>query len=285
MFIKLVFFNFVLIAQALAANVVTTLPEFKWIAEALLPEAKTLTLLQGNEDPHFVDATPAFIFKVAKADVLIMNGMQLEIGWLPNVIQLSGNAKVQVGATGLCDASLKVKKIQVIENYNRSMGDVHPMGNPHYTLSPLQMMEVVDTIADCLGSLGDKKNIAQKAKVLKERLQEISKLLTEKLKDRRVYVYHREFQYLASDYKLNVLQSLEEVPGVLPSATFLSHMATKAQEDKPLVVLAAMTSPEKILVKFKELSKISYVKLRLHPKEDQDYLDFMKEFLNKITHD
>src|SRR5690348_15474173 len=90
------------------------------------------SLAKGDQDPHFVDAKPTFIFKLQKADVLIAVGRELEIGWLPPLIQQSRNAKIQVGAPGYLDASLGAEILEIPNgNVTRAMGDVHPMGNPH----------------------------------------------------------------------------------------------------------------------------------------------------------
>ena len=96
------------------------MPEFKWVVKELAPEVETLSLLDGNEDPHFIDATPSFIFKVAKARLLIRNGLELEDAWLEKVIEQAGNN--QISKTGNCNASKNISPIGTIEKYDRSMG-------------------------------------------------------------------------------------------------------------------------------------------------------------------
>ena len=92
---------------------------------------------RGYQDPHFVEAKPSFILKLAKADLLVVVGRELEIGWLPPLIQQCRNAKIQVGADGYLDASLTAKILDIpTGQITRAMGDVHPLGNPHYWLDP-----------------------------------------------------------------------------------------------------------------------------------------------------
>src|SRR5258705_4683235 len=94
-------------------------------------------IARGYQDPHFVEAKPSFILKLQKADVLVVVGRELEIGWLPPLIQQSRNSKIQPGAEGYLDASLTTEILEVpTGQVTRAMGDVHPLGNPHYWLDP-----------------------------------------------------------------------------------------------------------------------------------------------------
>jgi zinc/manganese transport system substrate-binding protein len=100
------------------------------------------SLLRGTEDPHFVDARPDYVAKVIRADIVCFVGLDLEVGWLPKVLAKSGRREIQSGGQGYCDAS---RRIEVLEKVNggadRSQGDVHPGGNPHYWLSPVAMAQ------------------------------------------------------------------------------------------------------------------------------------------------
>jgi len=260
--------------------VVTTLPEFAWATKILIKDIDAESLLAGGEDPHFVDASPGFIFKVAKADIIILNGLKLEVGWLPKVLEMSGKKSVQPGGSGYCDASTNVKKIEALESYDRSMGDIHPEGNPHYTVSIPRMIESISSIKDCLEINGfDKKTLNKNYQVISKILQEKFESLKNQIKSKNYYVYHREFNYLEKDFGMKFLKSLEKVPGVLPSAAFLARMAIAAKKDKPVLVLAGSTSPKKTLEKFKELSSIDYRLIPLHPKRNESYLDFLDKLV------
>lgn len=264
----------------LNAQVVTTLPEFAWVVKKLAPSLKVNSLLNGSEDPHFVDATPSFIFKVAKAKLLIRNGLQLEDAWLNKVLELSGNAVVQ--NKGNCNAGRDIKPLEILKNYDRSMGDVHAVGNPHYSLSPKRMMVVVKTIKNCLALNFKKlKKIEKNYSSLMKSLKELSSKF--KISKRPYYVYHREFSYLKNDYGLSILESLERTPGVLPSASYLMKMTKKAKKHQPKFVLASINSSIKILNKFKELSGVNYKLFRLHPKPDEDYIQFIEKNIMELN--
>src|SRR6476646_8233524 len=119
-------------------NVVATTEDLAAIAREIGGDRLTVeAIARGYQDPHFVEAKPSFILKLQKADVLIVVGRELEIGWLPPLIQQSRNGKVQVGAPGYLDASLHASILELpTGQITRAMGDVHPQGNPHYWLDP-----------------------------------------------------------------------------------------------------------------------------------------------------
>src|SRR4029453_10139477 len=112
------------------------------------------SIAKGYQDPHFVEAKPSFILKLHSADLLIVVGRELEIGWLPPLITQSRNAKIQVGAPGYLDASLTAKILEIpTGQVTRAMGDVHPMGNPHYWLDPENGRRVAQAIQNKLTEL------------------------------------------------------------------------------------------------------------------------------------
>ena len=127
-------------ASAAAMRVVTTTEDLASLArEVGGDKVVVVALAKGYQDPHFVDPKPSFILEISRADVLIVVGRELEIGWLPPLLSNSRNAKVQVGGNGYLDASQNVKILEIpTGQITRAMGDVHPQGNPHYWLDPEQ---------------------------------------------------------------------------------------------------------------------------------------------------
>src|SRR5512136_2827118 len=112
------------------------------------------SIAKGYQDPHFVEAKPSFILKLQKADLLIVVGRDLEIGWLPPLVQQSRNARIQPGAEGYLDASQGVRILEIpTGQITRAMGDVHPQGNPHYWLDPENGRIIARTIGDKLSQL------------------------------------------------------------------------------------------------------------------------------------
>src|SRR5437870_5199653 len=117
-------------------------------------KVKVESVARGYQDPHFVEAKPSFLLKLQKADLLVLVGLQLEIGWLPPLITQSRNPRIQVNAAGYLDASQAAEILEIpTGEITRAMGDVHPLGNPHYWLDPENGRRVAKAIADKFGEL------------------------------------------------------------------------------------------------------------------------------------
>src|ERR1044071_7961674 len=119
-------------------NVITTTQDLASLAAEVGGDRITVdSIAKGYQDPHFVEPKPSFLLNLRKADLLVVVGLQLEIGWLPPLITQSGNAKIQVGNPGYMDMSQFCEILEIpTTQVTRAMGDVHPLGNPHYWLNP-----------------------------------------------------------------------------------------------------------------------------------------------------
>jgi zinc/manganese transport system substrate-binding protein len=257
-------------AKADALKVITSTSDLAWaVREIGGSHVDVTSLLRGTENPHYVDAVPEFIRLAAEAKAAFVIGLDLEIGWMPKVLARSGNAQVQPGGKGYAEVG---KAIKIMEKptgpVDRSMGDVHPSGNPHFWLSPDRFAEAATPIADTLSSL-DPAHAADYAAGLKKfqakmasiRQREAAKLapLRGKLKAPELLEYHKEFTYFLDTYALKSLGSIEEKPGVAPSAGRLAEVAGNAKAAGVKVVLAADTAPKKTMEQFKELSQLPVV--------------------------
>src|SRR5438876_10501215 len=119
-------------------NVVATLPDFGSLAREIGGDKVNVTVLaKPTEDPHFVDARPSFVVSMRNADVLIDGGAELEIGWLPPLVQNARNPKIEIGKPGRIQASQGIRLMNVPANVTRAAGDVHALGNPHFTVDPI----------------------------------------------------------------------------------------------------------------------------------------------------
>src|SRR5947207_15968330 len=136
-------------------NVATTTEDLAAIGREVGGDRITIeSIARGYQDPHFVEAKPSFILKLQKADVLVLVGRELEIGWLPPLIQQSRNSKIQPGADGYVDASLQASILEVpTGQVTRAMGDVHPLGNPHYWMDPENGKRIAKEVADKFSQL------------------------------------------------------------------------------------------------------------------------------------
>src|SRR5213596_2854047 len=142
-------------AGAKKLNVVTSTTDMAALAQEVGGDHINVeSIARGYQDPHFVEAKPSFLLKLRQADLLISVGLQLEIGWLPPLITQSGNPKIQVGAPGYLDASQFAEILEIpTGTVTRAMGDVHPLGNPHYWLDPDNGRRIARAIADKLSEL------------------------------------------------------------------------------------------------------------------------------------
>src|ERR1700675_3360496 len=181
-------------------NVVRVTQELGSIDEEVGGDRITVdSIAKGYQDPHFVEAKPSFLLKLRQADLLIVVGLQLEIGWLPPLITQSGNARVQVGANGYLDASQFAEILDIpTGTVTRAMGDVHPLGNPHYWLDPDNGRRIAKGIAAKLGEM-DPPDSAY----FQQRYQDFDKRLTvaeqkwdlemKPYRGRKVVTYHNSF--------------------------------------------------------------------------------------------
>jgi zinc/manganese transport system substrate-binding protein len=186
-------------------------------------KVKVESIARGYQDPHFVEAKPSFILKLAKADLLIVVGRELEIGWLPPLIQQSRNARIQVGADGYLDASLTVKILEIpTGQITRAMGDVHPLGNPHYWLDPGNGRRIAKAIADKLSRMdpANAATFASRYADFDKRLAEAEKRWDATMapyKGLKVVTYHRSWPNFVDRFSLDVIGYVEPRPGIPPS--------------------------------------------------------------------
>ncbi len=180
-------------------------------------------IARGYQDPHFVEAKPSFILKLQKADLLIVVGRELEIGWLPPLIQQSRNSRIQAGANGYLDASLTASILEIpTGQITRAMGDVHPQGNPHYWLDPENGKRVAKAIAEKLSELrpNDKATFDQRLADFSSRLDAADKRWLDQMapyKGTKVITYHRSFPNFAERFGLVIVGYVEPRPGIPPT--------------------------------------------------------------------
>jgi len=186
-------------------------------------QVKVESIARGYQDPHFVEAKPSFILKLAKTDLLVVVGRELEIGWLPPLIQQSRNAKIQPGAAGYLDASLTAKILEIpTGQITRAMGDVHPLGNPHYWLDPGNGRHIAKAVADKLSRVApaDAAYFASRYADFDKRLADAEKrwdALMAPYKGLKVVTYHRSWANLTDRFGLDVIGYVEPRPGIPPS--------------------------------------------------------------------
>jgi ABC-type Zn uptake system ZnuABC Zn-binding protein ZnuA len=205
-------------------NVITTTEDLAAIAREVGGDHITVeAVARGYQDPHFVEAKPSFILKLQKADLLVAVGRDLEVGWLPPLIQQSRNAKIQIGAAGYLDASLRASILDVPTGpVTRAMGDVHPLGNPHYWLDPENGKKIAQAIAEKLSQLrpSDQAYFAARRADFSGRVDAAARRWLETMasfKGTKVVTYHNSFPNFAERFGLNVIGYIEPRAGIPPT--------------------------------------------------------------------
>jgi ABC-type Zn uptake system ZnuABC Zn-binding protein ZnuA len=214
-------------------QVVATTPDFASIARAVGGDRVEVTALaRPTEDPHFVDAKPSYILRLNKADMLIEGGAALEAGWLPPLLDSARNPRIALGTPGRVVASQGISLLEVPAVLDRSMGDVHPYGNPHYLLDPVNAETVAQTIADALCGVdhehcdGYADRARQFRAAIDAKLPQWQSALSA-ARGQKVVTYHKDFDYLARRFGLDVVDTLEPKPGIPPSPTHLTELIPK----------------------------------------------------------
>ena len=201
------------------------------------------SIARGYQDPHFVEAKPSFLLKLRKADLLIVVGLELEIGWLPPLITQSSNPKIQVGAPGYLDASRFAKILEIpTGQVTRAEGDVHPLGNPHYWLDPENGLRIARGIADKLSEMrpNDAGYFAQRYVDFEQRLKKADQQWLEQMKPyagRKIVTYHRSWPNFAEHFGLNVIGYVEPRPGIPPSPQHTVELFGQMKRDGVKVIV------------------------------------------------
>jgi len=228
-------------------NVMTTTEDLASIAREVGGDRVAVeSLAKGYQDPHFVEAKPSFILKLQKADLLVAVGRELEIGWLPPLINQSRNAKIQPGGSGYLDASLSAQILELPQGQiTRAMGDVHPLGNPHYWLDPENGKRIAKAMADAFSGLrpGDRSYFEQRLSGFAGRLGEAEKRWLAAMapyKGTKVVTYHRSFPNFAERFGLEIVGYVEPRPGIPPTP---QHTLDLIGEMKRLNVKLVLVEP------------------------------------------
>jgi zinc/manganese transport system substrate-binding protein len=225
-------------------NVMTTTEDLASIAREVGGDRITVeAIARGYQDPHFVEAKPSFILKLQKANLLIVIGLELEIGWLPPLIQQSRNGKIQQGAEGYLDASQGVQKLEIpTGQITRAMGDVHPLGNPHYWMDPENGKRIAKEMVDAFDRLrpGDRAYFDQRLADFDSRLDAAEKRWMATMapyKGTKVVTYHRSFPNFAERFGLEIIGYVEPRPGIPPTPQHTLDLINEMKRQKVKVVL------------------------------------------------
>jgi zinc/manganese transport system substrate-binding protein len=200
-------------------------------------------IARGALDAHYIEAKPSFMVKLNKANLLVSNGLSLEEGWLPSLIQGSRNPDVHEGQKGNLDLGKFISPLEVPKGkVSRAEGDVHPGGNPHYTLDPQRIIDVSDKIAERLSELDPAnkdyfKNETQKFKDQLSAKMVYWKIRLNKISDKRVITYHDSLRYFLHRFGFTSAAFIEPKPGIPPSAKHLADLVELIKREHIKIVL------------------------------------------------
>jgi len=227
-----------------ALKVITTTSDLASIAAEVGGDKITVDSIgKGYQDPHFVEAKPSFVIKLNSADLLIAVGRELEIGWLPPLVNQARNAKVQTGGAGYLDASQTVRILDIpTGQLTRAMGDVHPSGNPHYWLDPENGKRIAKAIADKLGAMD-----AANAAYFQQREADFERRLTAAdarwkaalapYKGAKVVTYHRSWPNFIDHFGFDVIGYVEPKPGIPPSPSHTIDLIAEMKRQNVKIIL------------------------------------------------
>jgi ABC-type Zn uptake system ZnuABC Zn-binding protein ZnuA len=225
-------------------KVVTTIQDLASLTKEVGGDRVDVTsIARGYQDPHFVEPKPSFLFLLRNAELLEAVGLELEIGWLPPLLDQSRNPNIRPGTKGYLDVSHGVEILDRPTVVNRSMGDVHPLGNPHFWLDPANAVRIAIQIEQKLAELrpADAPYFAQRLNAFKIRINDANKrwlAVMAPYRGAKVVTYHRSWPNFAKHFGLDVVDYVEPKPGVPPSPshTFELINLMKAQHVKAILM-------------------------------------------------
>jgi len=274
-------------------NVVATLPDLGSVAQEVGGDRiKATSLARGSEDPHFVDARPSYIAVLNKADLLIYGGAELEMGWLPPLVNNARNGKILPGAPGNLNAAIGVHLLDIpVGPVDRSQGDVHPGGNPHYMLDPLNAKIVATSIAEKLAMLDSpnaesyRTNARRFGERLDKKLTEWSKKM-ESLRGTKVVTYHKSLDHFLERFGLVLTGTIEPKPGIEPSPTHINALIPRMKQEGVKLMLI---EPNRAKKTPNYVAQATGAKLVFAPqmvggdKESSDYFGLIDHLVNLVT--
>jgi len=219
-------------------QVAVAYPYIEQLTYEIAKDRVDITLLsRGAWDPHFVVPKPSLIAGLRNADLLIVNGASLEIGWMPPLVNNANNAKIRPNAKGYLDLSQYIKLQDIPKSVNRSMGHVHEEGNPHFVLDPHNIIQLAEVVMLKLSLLdGSNKAFYQKNfKTFKAHWQKKLKVYDKKMrkcKGMMVVQYHELFNYFLRRYDIQSLDNLEPLPGISPSTKHTMELINNIPKNK-----------------------------------------------------
>jgi zinc/manganese transport system substrate-binding protein len=228
-------------------TIVASVSDLASLAEAIGGDrVEVKTLAKGYMDPHYLEAKPSYARLMRKADLLLFIGLELEVGWLPRLIDTARNPKLRPGSEHLLEAATVIDEILEVPagGIDRSQGDIHPFGNPHIMLDPRNALSVAEAIAERLGRLDPEGQAVYEERLLHFRahLEANIEQWEEKagaLRGIPVVAYHKQWEYLADWLGLDLVNYIENRPGIPPSPRHIESLLSMMKDREVRLVIGA----------------------------------------------
>jgi len=285
--------SWTLVAPAHATlNVVATTADLAALAADVGGEQVSVrTLSSADEDPHYVDPRPSLVLALARADLLLLNGVELEVGWLPPLLVNARNADIQVGGPGHFDASRHVRLLETNAIADRAMGDIHPGGNPHFLFDPRAGARVAMVLSDQLAAIDPPRAALYRAnakRVSSELLamaeQETRRFAGLSADQRRVVTYHRSLVYMLDWLGIERPINIEPKPGVSPSPGHVAKVLATMRSQRIGTILQERFYPTKTSETLARMTKSKVVILAggTNIADGQRYVDRMRLMAQEV---
>lgn len=264
-------------------RIVASTPSLASIAQRIGGDrVRAEAICQPDQDPHFVEVKPSYVMRVRKALMIVKIGLELD-PWMDALVEQAGNRSVLKGRPGHVDASLGIQALDVPVVVDRSQGDVHPFGNPHYWLDPANGGRIAQTLCDALcdvdpeGAGAYRKNLDAFQKTLNEKLRAWEERL-EPCRGCCLITYHRSWSYFMNRFGLKVPIELEPKPGLPPSAAHLESVVRTAKASSACCIVQEPFQPEKPGRFVSEKAGIPLLVLHTEPAPDEGIADYLALF-------
>ncbi|NOX28005.1 MAG: zinc ABC transporter solute-binding protein [Gammaproteobacteria bacterium] len=218
-------------------------PEWGALVEELAGDKVTIFVATtAQQDPHHIEARPSLIAKMRRADIAVCTGAELEVGWLPLLLRISGNKKIQANQPGYFEATSQIETLDKPEKLDRSLGDVHASGNPHVHLGPYKLLTIAESLKDRFVKIDSSQThyYEQRFNDFKQRWLAAILLWEQRakpIKNSQAIVYHKNWAYLFDWLHIRRVAELEPIPGVPPSAAHLAKLKQQFAPSPPNFIL------------------------------------------------
>lgn len=283
-------FALLMLAGPAAAQLQVFTCEPEWAALARVLGGEQLEIYSATtyqQDPHHIQARPSLIARARRADLLVCTGAELEVGWLPLLLQKSANPRIQPGQTGHFMAADRVSLLDKPQRLDRSQGDVHAAGNPHIHLDPERLLQIAEQLSQRLMQLDPANRPAYQQRLDafdRDWRQAIDRwrAKAQPLRGTAIVVHHNSWLYLVQWLGLKQLATLEQKPGIPPSSAHLSQLVSRLQQTPAEMILYASYQDSKAAYWLSERTGIPVIALDFSVAPDETLMQWFERLLDQL---